>query len=221
MKPAQLAQLVVVIIAATAVYSFARTARDGEMRRVCTPMCALVPDYASRNRVAPDFDLPSLDGGRVRLSDYRGRTVILNFWTKTCGPCLEELPSLAELGKVIKGRKDLSLVTICTDDSADDARGTLKSVLGQEPPPFVVLIDPDSEVVHDKYGTTLYPETWFIDKRGVIRARVDGGRNWDSSIALGFAETLNDPLACDVVFTRGRPSGEHSAVCGDVTPPND
>jgi thiol-disulfide isomerase/thioredoxin len=216
---AQLAQFVVVGVAALGVYSFARTARDGEARRVCTPLCGLAPDYAARNRIAPDFELPSLTGGSFRLSSLRGKAVILNFWTKTCGPCLEEMPSLAELGKVVQGRSDVSLVTISTDESAEDVRGTLKSVLKTEDPPFVVLVDPDANIVRDKFGTRLYPETWFIDPSGVIRARVDGARNWDGSVPLDFAESLKDPLACGITFTHGRPGGELAGLCTDVAPP--
>lgn len=217
-KPTQLAQLIVVAIAAVAVYSFARTARDAEMRRVCTTLCALGPEYAGRNRTAPDFELDALKGGKVRLSSLRGKVVILNFWTKTCRPCLEELPSLAELGKVLEGRRDIALVTISTDDGAEDVRGTLKSVIGTDDPPFAVLIDSDASVVRGKYGTRLFPETWFIDARGVIRARIDGARNWDGSIPVDFAESLKDPYACEVTFSRGRASGEHAGICGDVTP---
>lgn len=213
MKLAQAAQLVVVAAAAFGVYSFARTARDAEARRVCTPLCALEPNYAARNRTAPDFELASLAGNKVRLADFRGRTVILNFWTKTCGPCLEELPSVAELGRVLRERKDVALVTICTDESAEDARGTLKSVLGDANPPFEVLMDPESAVVREKFGTRLFPETWFIDPKGVIRARVDGARNWDGALPLSFALSLSDPLACEITFANGRAQGEQAALC--------
>lgn len=216
MKPAQLAQLVVVAIAAFGVYSFARTARDGEARRVCTSLCALGPTYAGRNRLAPDFELPSLTGEKVRFSRYRGKVVILNFWTKTCRPCLEEMPSLAELGQVVKTHDDIVLVTISTDDGAEDVRGTLQSVLGTDKPPFEVLIDEDAKVVGDKFGTKLYPETWFIDPKGVIRARVDGARTWDGSIPVGFAESLKDPYACSIGFQRGRPMGENAGLCSEV-----
>jgi thiol-disulfide isomerase/thioredoxin len=217
-KPAQLAQLIVVAIAALAVYSFARTVRDAEMRRVCTPLCALAPEYAARNRLAPDFELPSLSGGRVRLSSFRGKVVVMNFWTKSCRPCLEEMPSLAELGKVIRERNDMVLVTVNTDETADDVRGTLKSVLNTDNPPFLVLLDPEASVVRDRYGTRLYPETWFIDTKGVIRARVDAARNWDDALALDFAKVLHDPLSCEINFTRGRPGGELAGLCADVAP---
>lgn len=215
-KPAQLAQLVVVAMAAFGVYSFARTARDGEARRVCTSLCALGPSYAGRNRLAPDFELPSLTGEKVRLSSFRGKVVILNFWTKTCRPCLEEMPSLAELGKIVNTHQDIALVTISTDDSAEDVRGTLKSVLGTDTPPFVVLIDEDAKVVGDSFGTKLYPETWFIDPKGVVRARVDGARSWDGSIPVGFAESLKDPYACEIGFQRGRAIGEQASLCADL-----
>ncbi|MEZ4227351.1 MAG: TlpA disulfide reductase family protein [Polyangiaceae bacterium] len=215
MKPAQVAQLVVVAIAALAVYSFARTARDAEGRRVCTPLCAISPNYAARNRKAPDFELPTLTGEKVSLSSFQGKVVILNFWTKTCGPCLEELPSLAELARMLKTRKDIELVTLCTDESADDARTTLSSVLGTAEPPFWVLMDPEASVVRETYGTKLYPETWFIDTKGVIRARIDGPRRWNEPIAVSFAESLKDPLACDIEFRSGRPIGPLAGLCGD------
>jgi len=213
-KPAQLAQLAFVFLAAFAVYSFVSMARDGERRRVCSPLCAMRPNYAERNRLAPTFQLPNLQGQMRRLNDYQGRVVILNFWTKTCRPCLEEMPSLADLGKLIQNRRDVVLVTITTDESADDAKGTLRSVLGG-PAPFEVLIDPDAKVVTGKFGTKLFPETWFIDRQGVVRARIDGARDWSGAMPLEFAETLEGPASCPIAFVSGRPSGDFASLCDD------
>lgn len=220
MKLAQAAQLIVVALAALAVYSFGRTVRDAEARRLCTPLCAMQPNYAGIDRLAPDFDLPAIDGSRTRLSDLRGKVVILNFWTKTCRPCLEEMDELANLGAVLRGRKDIVLVTVSTDESVEDARATLTSVLGKDAP-FAVLLDPDAEVVSGKYGTKLFPETWFIDPQGVIRARVDGARNqgqlsWDAAITLDFAESLLDPAKCPIMFSRGTARGELASLCADM-----
>src|SRR5688572_15017036 len=94
-----LGQVVVAVLAGFATFGFVATAQDGEKRRSCTALCALRPDYSARNRLAPDFELPDLDGRKVKLSSFRGKTVVLNFWTKTCRPCLEEMPSLASLAK--------------------------------------------------------------------------------------------------------------------------
>lgn len=201
------------ILAAVAVYQFVRTGIDGEQRRVCSSLCGMAPQYAGRNRIAPDFELPALAGGRLRLSDHRGKVVILNFWTKTCPPCLEEMNSLAELGRSLRGRKDIVLWTISTDQSFEDIRVTLRSVLGEAEPPFTVLLDPEADVVTGKFGTKLFPETWYIDRDQVIRARVDGARDWSGPLALDFAESLGEPLVCEVIFRQGRPSGKDARFC--------
>jgi peroxiredoxin len=216
MKNVHLAQLVFTLVAAGGVYSFLKTARDGEERRLCTPACALRPHYANDNRLAPDFELPTLDGKTKKLSDYRGKIVVLNFWTKTCRPCLEEMPSLADFARVLhREADDLELLTITTDESADDARDTLTSVLAGEAP-FTTFVDADNTVVADLFGTKLYPETWFIDKQGVIRARFDGGRDWMNPLHLEFAESLRGPQSCDIDFKAQTPEGPEASVCNDV-----
>jgi thiol-disulfide isomerase/thioredoxin len=211
-KFAQAAQLGFVAIAALAVYGFVSTARDAEARRACGAMCGLRPNYAARDRRAPDFELSTMSGGKARLSDFRGKVVILNFWTKSCQPCLEEMPSLVELAKLLGSRPNVALVTITTDDTAEDAKNTLTSVLGGLPP-FPVLIDPDGTIVNGKFGTKLYPETWFIDAQGVIRARFDGAREWGQPIVIELAESLLAPLSCNIEFSRAKPSGPLAALC--------
>jgi peroxiredoxin len=211
----QLAQAAFILVAAFAVYSFVSTARDGERRRECGPLCHLQPNYAGENRLAPDFELPNLRSGKTRLSDFRGKVVILNFWTKNCRPCLEEMPSIGELAQQLRGEPNIVVVTVSTDESVQDVRDTLHSVLGGDPP-FVAAVDPESSVVAGKYGTKLYPETWLIDPRGVIRARFDGARDWTSSMVLDLAKSLRDPLTCSVEFENGRTIGDEASVCEDI-----
>lgn len=214
----QIAQGLVIVLAAAGLYGFVLTARDGETRRACTALCALKPDYAGRNRIAPDFELPDTDGKKVKLSSLRGKTVILHFWTKTCRPCLEELPELASLAKALKPHPDVLLVTITTDADAADAQATLTSVLGDKNP-FMVLIDPDGDdVVVGKYGTKLFPETWFIDGNGVIRARFDGPRDWQAALTLDLAKALKAPIPCEVTYSSGRATGPLAGLCGEVAP---
>jgi len=215
----QVAQLVVIVLAFCGVYGFIATARDGETRRACTALCALKPDYAGRNRRAPDFELPGLDGRPVKLSSFRGKTVILHFWTKTCRPCLEELPHIASLAKALRPYQGaVELVTVTTDESAEDARATLTSVVGSANG-FTVLIDPDGDkVVNGKYGTKLFPETWFIDERGVIRARFDGPRDWEGALPIDLAQALSAPIPCDIAYSAGRATGPLAGLCGTVAP---
>lgn len=221
MAVAKLVELTFIGCAALGVYGFVTAVKDGETRRSCTSLCALKPLYAARNRIAPDFELPSINGKKVRLSSYRGKVVILNFWTKTCRPCLEEMPSLSDLAKALRAYPNVELVTITTDESASDARDTLKSVLGGGDPPFEVLIDSDSSVVADKYGTKLFPETWFIDQQGILRARFDGGRSWASPLTIDLALSLNNPIQCAVTFEGGKARGPMAGLCGEIAPDAD
>ncbi len=215
---AKIVELAFIGCAALGVYGFVTAAKDSETRRSCTSLCALQPDYAARNRLAPDFELPSINGPKVKLSSFRGKVVILNFWTKTCRPCLEEMPSIADLAKALKAHPNVVLLTITTDEDAKDARDTMKSVLGGGDPPFEVLIDSESSIVRDKYGTKLFPETWFIDPEGVIRARFDGGRSWASPLIIDLAESLNNPIQCQVAFDGRKPQGPMANLCGEFTP---
>lgn len=215
MKTSQLAQLLFIVVAAVAVYSFVATARDGERRRVCAALCHLHPNYSARNRTAPDFELPSVAGGKLKLSNYRGKVVVLNFWTKNCRPCLEEMPSIAELAASLKQDSGVVVLTVSTDDGVEDARGTLRSVLGHDGG-FETGVDPDSKIVGGRYGTRLYPETWLIDTHGVIRARFDGGRDWSSALVVDLIQSLKDPVSCSVAFDNGRTSGDDAALCEDI-----
>ena len=211
-------QLIVGVLAVLGTWGFVATAKDGERRRGCTALCALRPDYAGQNRLVPDFELPDLDGKKVKFSSFRGRTVILNFWTKTCRPCLEEMPSLASLAKAMRPHQDLALVTITTDENAADARDTLKSVLGGSDAPFIVLVDPEGDVVRGKFGTKLFPETWFIDPKGVIRVRFDGPREWDGPMPLDLAKALSAPIPCEVSYSGGQARGPSAGLCSEIAP---
>jgi peroxiredoxin len=214
MKPSQIAQLAFILVASIAVYLFVTAAQDGEARAACTALCALRPAYANEDRRAPDFELPDLSGKPVRFSSYRGKTVILNFWTKTCRPCLEEMATLDELAHLLTEEHDIELLTINTDGTAEDAKQTLATVLGKEPR-FRTLSDPESAVVGGKFGTRLYPETWFVDPSGVIRARVDGARDWSNPLVLDVARMVARSSGCAIRFEAGKVRGDRRDVCGD------
>jgi peroxiredoxin len=214
-KPAALVQLAFIVLAGIAVFAFVSMARDAETRRACVPICAMRPSYAARNRLAPDFELMSDDGAKVRLSQFRGKTIVLNFWTTTCQPCLEEMPSLADLARVLRRRNDVALLTVSTDATKEIAMSALQTLLREPKPPFPVLFDPESTVVRDKFGTTLYPETWIIDPKGVIRARFDGARDWSNAMVLDLIESFERPLACGVEFESSRPSGAQATMCDE------
>lgn len=195
-----LAGIAVLLLGAPLAFMFASALADGEARRHEAPLRAILGNaaydalrrgdpsdqhYLGDDRLAPDFTLQDREGRPWRLSDHRGKVVVLNFWTVTCQPCVEEMPTLEELAQIVGEREDVELVTISTDRSWDQVATVV-------PPTsrLRVLLDPDKAVVRDRFGTRLYPETWIIDREGVIRLRVDGPREWSSAIAVDAIESF-------------------------------
>lgn len=194
-----MALVVVCAIGLPLVYLGAAAYAEGEVRRRETPIRALLgpgvydalengqplsQHYIGDDRLAPDFSLPSSDGGTWRLSEHRGKVIVLNFWTVTCQPCVEEMPSFISLSRMLEGRDDVELVTVTVDPDWD----TVRTVVPEDSP-LLVLLDSDRSVVREHFGTRLFPETWIIDPEGVIRLRVDGQRNWSDAIVLDVIES--------------------------------
>lgn len=200
-KPELYAAIVAILIGAPLVYIFSSAMAEGQIRAREAPLRAILGSqaytalaageetqvhYMGNDRLAPDFTLPDKDGRPWRLSDQRGKVVIINLWSITCQPCVEEMPSLIELAKILDGRDDVELVTISVDQGWDEVAS-----LFPEGTPLKVLFDPEREVVRGKLGTRLYPETWFIDPDGVIRLRVDGPRDWSQPVVQDVIEAID------------------------------
>ena len=194
------AALVVAIIGLPTAFGFARAMADGETRRREAPIRALIGNHAfeqlaageqtplhyyGRNLSAPDFELRDQQGKTFRLSDHRGKVVVINFWTITCQPCVEEMPSLVQLAALAQDMPDVEVVAITSDKGWSEVETLF-------PPEshLRVLFDPDKKIIRDKFGSRLFPETWIIDKNGVIRLRVDGPRQWGSPLALDVIESF-------------------------------
>jgi cytochrome c biogenesis protein CcmG, thiol:disulfide interchange protein DsbE len=115
------------------------------------------------DRPAPDIDLLTLDGDRVRLSDLRGRPVLVNFWASWCGPCREEFPLLAA------ARRDhaadgLEILGVIFQDSPEAARAFYERFGGSWP----ALVDPGGEVAA-RYSVRVLPITFYVDRAGIVR----------------------------------------------------
>lgn len=210
------AHLAFVVAAAIGVYSFVSVAKEGELRRRCTPTCILRPNYAGYEKKVPSFTLKDTRGHDVSLDSYRGKVVVLNFWTKTCQPCMEEMPEIADLSRILRPMKDVAVVTISTDETAEEATSTLKAILKEEAP-FAVLMDPELTVVRDRFGTSLYPETWIIDKDGVIRARFDGAREWSNATVVELVNQIRGGGYCPAQARDGKFVGDSVRLCDGMS----
>lgn len=212
-----------ILVAAVSVFGFVRAAKNDYSRSACTAACAMAPAYAGRNRTAPDFTLKDLAGNDVALSSFRGKTVILNFWASWCDPCREEMPSIAKLAMILRDRKDVVLVTVSVDEELTEISQTLDILFAADPEtkemvprgeiPFAVLHDPEMLVTRDKYGTTMYPETWIIDREGYVRMRYDGAFDWSTAVALDAIDATSRGTGCLADFDKGRPIGPFAGLC--------
>jgi peroxiredoxin len=112
---------------------------------------------------APDFQLDTLDGQTVALSDFRGEVVLLNFWATWCGPCASEMPFIQQVYDEWSG-KGLRVLAINIGESA----GTVTSFLEEYSLSFPVLLDIDGAVA-TQYGATNIPTTFLIDQEGIVQ----------------------------------------------------
>jgi peroxiredoxin len=123
---------------------------------------------------APDFTVKDADR-TVTLSQYRGQVVVLNFWASWCAPCVEETPSLVRMQERVRDKGVIVLgVSIDEDDAA--YHRFLKNFNIN----FITVRDPE-QVVSGKYGTTGWPETFVIDRQGMVRRKFVGPVDWNSA----------------------------------------
>jgi thiol-disulfide isomerase/thioredoxin len=134
---------------------------------------------------APNFTFPGLDGKMTSLADYKGKVVFLNIWATWCGPCREEMPSMEKLYKELKGG-DFEILAISID--ALGAK-VVAPFVKEYKLSFPVLLNPKG-TIQILYGTTGVPESFIIDKEGVLVQKIIGPRDWASTEAIRFFQNL-------------------------------
>jgi len=134
---------------------------------------------------APDFTLPGLDGQMVRLADYRGKVVLLNIWATWCPPCVEEMPSMEGLYQKLKA-EGFEILAVSMDVSGAQA---VRPFMEKHKLNFPALTDTEG-AIKSLYQTTGVPESFIIDKDGIIVEKVIGPRDWASPGAIRFFRDL-------------------------------
>ena len=118
--------------------------------------------------MAPDFQLQNLTGQTVKLSDFRGKPVLLNFWATWCGPCRSEMPYLQQISD---NSAATGLVMLAVD--AGENATVVQKFMTELNLTIPVLLDTD-KAVSKSYSITAIPSTFLIDKNGVIQKKILG-----------------------------------------------
>jgi len=114
------------------------------------------------NQPAGEFELQALDGGTVRLSDLRGKVVVVNFWATWCGPCIREMPMFDDFSRAFPN--DLVILGVNVQESESKVKDFIQSVgIG-----YPILLDLTGKV-GKQYQVMALPDTLFIDKEGILR----------------------------------------------------
>jgi peroxiredoxin len=134
-------------------------------------------------RTADDFKM-DLNGKPGHLSDLRGKVVILNFWASWCGPCVEETPALIALQQRIAPRNGVVVGVSVDDDAAAYAKFVKDQGIN-----FPTMNDPSAKIAHE-YGSSMWPETYVIDRKGKIARKIIGPQDWNSPEMLVYFDNL-------------------------------
>lgn len=147
----------------------------------CTSGCDRGAHPAQTGRQAPDFTVS--DGvTSVHLANYRGRVVLLNFWATWCAPCIEEMPALIQLHHE---RPDLAIVAVSIDEDPE----AYSRFIARRHVDFVTVRDPAQKAAQ-LYHTEGWPETYIIDKTGIIRRKIVGDPDWTNPEIRAYLNSL-------------------------------
>jgi DsbE subfamily thiol:disulfide oxidoreductase len=136
--------------------------------------CGQQVRMAEVGKPAPDFSLRDRNGKTWKLSELKGQVVFVNFWATWCPPCREEMPSMQALYTSMPPDRFKMLAILYKDEPAP--ADALIAQLGYT---FPVLVDPNDETGR-AYGLTGVPETYIVDKQGVLREKFIGPVRWDA-----------------------------------------
>lgn len=139
--------------------------------------------------IAPDIELFDSNREKITLSSLKGSVVFINFWATWCESCVEELPSINRLFGYFSDNTNLRILTVLYKDDIHNAL----EYMSRNKYSFPVFFTMDSSAAK-KYGITGIPETFIIDKKGILRDKIIGPADWDTHRAIEiFQMLMNEP----------------------------
>ena len=135
---------------------------------------------------APDFTLDTLEGSQMTLSDLRGKVVIVNLWASWCPPCRAEMPAIEQ---IYQENNAQGLEVLAINTTYQDSESTAADFAQEFGLTFPILLDRDGSV-SKRYQLLALPTTYFIDRRGIIRAVVPGGPMSETLIESKISDLL-------------------------------
>ncbi len=187
------------LIAGGAVFSLETGQRPDGIRPSANPDTARVlpdpqafPDELNlivprRLQAAENFAIPSPNGRVLRLEDYKGKVVFLNFWATWCPPCREEMPSMERL---YRRYKNGGLVVLAVSVDAE-GKPIVVPFVQEHKFSFPIGLDPKMELA-ERYSVRALPSSFLVDREGVLVAQALGPRKWDGKAAHALIEALLD-----------------------------
>ncbi len=136
--------------------------------------------------VAPDFAMTAMDGSTETIEQYRGNVVLLNVWATWCGPCLQEMPAMQRLYEALEGT-DFEILAVSVDarigetDLVGRPGGDLEAFARDLGLKFPILHNPAGDIQR-VYQTTGVPESFVIDRQGMIVKKIAGPTEWDAPV---------------------------------------